>query len=176
MTSTSYIAAKLVADIAVFTPVVGPPNDDDLRNVRIVLLKVCLSISLAGSTPVKVTGLILIDAVYITTLGSNDTSFNEEEDSLAECDFTITAETAPWEQKKKEAIWTSKLENQACIADTKHGCRQFLLHAFDETYYITLCDENTFYEIVTPLQILTHIADAIGGLEVTGGGPEKGCK
>ena len=42
-----------------------------------------------------------------------------------------------------------------------------MLHAFNETYYITLRDKNTFYEMVTPLQILAHIADAIGGLEVT---------
>ena len=42
-----------------------------------------------------------------------------------------------------------------------------MLHAFEETYYVTLRNKNTFYEMVTPLEILAHIADAIGGLEVT---------
>ena len=70
MTPTSDIAAKFATAIAAFTPIVGLPTDDDLCNVRMVLLKICLSIDLAGSTPEKVTGLILVDAVYRTTPGA----------------------------------------------------------------------------------------------------------
>ena len=33
----------------------------------------------------------------------------------------LTVETLPCGQKKKEAAWTSKLENQARIVYTKHG-------------------------------------------------------
>ena len=62
MTSTSDIAAKFAAVIAAFTPIVAPPTND-LRNIRMILLKLCMSIDLAGSTPSKVTGLILVGAV-----------------------------------------------------------------------------------------------------------------
>ena len=34
--------------------------------------------------------------------------------------------------------------------------------------YITLKSEDTFYELVDPLTLFAHIADSIGGLEVTG--------
>ena len=33
--------------------------------------------------------------------------------------------------------------------------------------YITLKSEDTFYELVNPLTLIAHIADSIGGLEVT---------
>ena len=94
-------------------------------------------------------------------------AFDEQETALAEYDPDINETTAVWQQKKLEAVWTSKLEKQARIVGTKHGLRQFLLHAFRETYYIQLRDEHTFYEMVSPLQLLAHIANAISGLKVT---------
>ena len=69
MTSPADIASKFDAAIAAFTPIVGNPTDDDLRNVRQVLLQICLLINLSGSTAVKVTGLILGDIVYLTQQG-----------------------------------------------------------------------------------------------------------
>ena len=138
------IAAKFASAIAAFTPIVGPPTDDDLRNIWMVFLNICLSIDLAGSTPGKVTVLILVDAVYRTTPGSNGVAFDEQENALAEYDPAIDQNTAVWQQRKLEAIWSSKLENRARTVGTKHGLRQFLLHAFEDTYYIQLCDEHRF--------------------------------
>ena len=109
-----------------------------------VLLKICLLIDLSGSTSRKVTGLILVDAVYRTTPGSNGVAFDEQETALADYDPAIDQNTAVWQQKKLEAIWSSKLENRARTVGTKHGLRQFLLHAFEDTYYIQLCNEHTF--------------------------------
>ena len=106
MSSTSDIAAKFAATIAAFTPIVGPPTDDNLRNVPMDLLKLCLSIDLAGSTSDKVNGLILVDAVYKTTPGSNCVSFDEQEAALAEYDPAIDETTTTWKQKKLEAIWS----------------------------------------------------------------------
>ena len=62
-----------------------------------VLLNICLSIDLAGSTPGKVTGLILVDAVYTTTPGSNGAAFDEQETALAEYDPAINETTAVWQ-------------------------------------------------------------------------------
>ena len=104
MTSTYDIAAKFVAAIAAFRTIDGPPDDDNLCNIQVVLLKVCLSVDLVGSTPRKVTGLILVNAVYKTTPGSGVVLFNEQEAALAKYDPSITKETETWEQKKKEAI------------------------------------------------------------------------
>ena len=166
MTSPADIASKFDAAIAAFTPIVGNPTDDDLRNVRQVLLQICLSINLSGSTAGKVTGLILGDIVYLTQQGVTQ-SFVEDQKTLDEYDPSIDEHTASWEQRKLTSLWRSRLENQARIAATKHGCRQLILHAFAEVVYITLKSEDTFYELVDPLTILAHIAASIGGLEVT---------
>ena len=166
MTSPADIATKFDTAIAAFTPIVGNPTDDDLRNVRQVLLQLCLSINLAGSTAGKVTGLILVDGVYRTQQGVT-ASFVEDQNPLDEYDPSINESTAAWQQQKLTSLWRSRLDNQARIAATKHGCRQLILHAFDEVVYVTLKSEETFYELVDPLTILAHIATNIGGLEVT---------
>ena len=49
----------------------------------------------------------------------------------------------------------------------KHGCRLFILHAFEEVHYISLRDEDTYYEMVSLLELLAHFAKEIRGLEVT---------
>ena len=49
----------------------------------------------------------------------------------------------------------------------KHGCRIFILHAFEEVNYISLRDEDTYYKMVSPLELLAHFSEEIGGLEVT---------
>ena len=69
MTSPADIASKFDAAIVLFTPIIGNPTDDDLRNVRQVLQQICLSINLSGSTAAKVTVLILGDNVYLTQQG-----------------------------------------------------------------------------------------------------------
>ena len=49
MASTSNISAKFDAAIAMLALIVKPPKYDDLRNVRKVLLQICLSVQLTGS-------------------------------------------------------------------------------------------------------------------------------
>ena len=166
MTSPADIASKFDAAIAAFTPIVENPTDDDLRNVRQVFLQICLSINLSGSTAGKVTGLILGNIVYLTQQGAT-TLFVEDQRHVDEYDPSIDENTKAWEQRKLPSLWRSRLENQARIAATKHGCRQLILHALDEVVYITLKSEGTFYELVNPLPLLAYIADSIGGLEVT---------
>ena len=166
MTSQGEIAAKFAAAIASATPILGTPTDDDLRTLRIAFLHVCLSISLVGSDVGKVNGLILADAAYQRQPGVMK-AFDPMEDAFAEYDPNIKETTALWEQKKLAAVWTSKVENQGRIEATRHGCRQLILHVIPETTIISLKDEDTFYELVTPLDLLAHIAASIGGLEVT---------
>ena len=41
------------------------------------------------------------------------------------------------------------------------------MHDFEEVHYISLHYEDTYYEIVSALELLAHFAEEIGGLEVT---------
>ena len=94
-------------------------------------------------------------------------SFDEDDTPLDEYDPLVTRETDAWEQRKLQALWNTRLNNQDRIHTTKHGCRIFILHAFEDVHYISLHDKDTYYEMVSPLEILAHFAEEIGGLEVT---------
>ena len=103
MTLPADIASKFDAAMATFTPIVENPTDDDLRNVRQVLLQICLLINLSGSTAGKVTGLILGDIVYLTQQGVS-TSFVEDQSPLDEYDLSIDEHTKQWEQRKLTSL------------------------------------------------------------------------
>ena len=79
----------------------------------------------------------------------------------------VTRETKAWEQQKLQALWNNHLDNQDHIRTTNHGCRLFILHAFEEVHYISLRNEDTYYKMVSLLELLAHIAEEIGSLEVT---------
>ena len=166
MTSSSDIAAKFEAPIKAFTPIVVQLKDNDLQRVRKFLLQTCLSICLAGLKAGKFTGLVLSDAAYKNQPGVT-ISFDEDGTPLNEYNPLVTRETKAWEQRKLQAFWNTRLDNQYRIRNTNHGCRLFILHAFEEVHYISLRDKDTYYKIVSPLDLLAHFAKEIGGLKVT---------
>ena len=120
---------------------------------------------MAGSNSGKVTGLVISDIVYLKTPVVTK-SFVKDEDPLDEYDPKVNEQTKSLEQKKLAILWTSWHEKQAQIAATKHGYRQLILNAFDELYYVIIRNEDTFYKTVSTLALLSHIADAIGGLGI----------
>ena len=161
MTSSSNIAAKFEAAIEAFTPISGQPMNDDLQGVQKVLLQTCLLIRLAGSTAVKVTGLVLPNAAYKNKPGVT-ALFDDDDTPLYKYDPAVTKETKAWEQRKLQALWNTHLDNQVHIRTTKHGCRLFILHTFEEVHYIYLRDKDTYYKMVSPLELLTHFAKKSG--------------
>ena len=166
MTSSSNIAAKFESAIEAFTPIVGHPKDSDLRGVQKFLLQICLSICLSRSKAGKVTGLVLPDAAYKNQPGVM-ILFDKDDTPLDEYDLLVTQETKAREKRNLQALWNTCLDNQERIQTTKHGCRLFILHAFKEVHYISLCNKDTYYKMVSPLEILAHFAEEIRGLEVT---------
>ena len=139
--------------------------DDDLRRVQKSLLKTCLLIRLVGSKTGKVTSLILPNAAHKNQPGVI-ASFDKDDAPLEKYDPLVTRETESWEQQKLQALWKTSLDNQDRIRTTKHGCRLFILHAFEEVHYISLLNEDTYYKMASPLEVLAHFSEEIGGLEV----------
>ena len=45
---------------------------------------------------------------------------------------------------KTQALWNTHINNQYSIRTTKHGCRLFILHTFEEAHYIFLHDKDTY--------------------------------
>ena len=123
-------------------------------------------IRLVGSKSRKITGLVLPDAAYKNQSGVTSL-FDEDNIPLDEYDPSVTRDTNAWEKQKLQALCNPRLNNQDRIRTTKHGCRIFILHAFKEVHCISLRDEDTYYEMVSPLELLAHFAKEIGGLEIT---------
>ena len=166
MTSSSDIYAKFEAAIKAFTPIFGQPTDNDLRGVRKVLLQMCFEIRLSGSKAGKVIDIVLPNAAYKNQPGLT-ASFDEENTPLDEYDPAVTKESEALEQQKLQALWNTCLNNQDRIRTTNHLCRLFVFHAFKEVHYISLRDKDTYYKMVSPLELLAHFSEEIGGLEVT---------
>ena len=137
------ISAKSEAAIKAFKTIFGQPKDDDLRGVKKVLLQTCLLIRLTGSKAGKVTGLVLPDVAYKHQPGLTSL-FDEDDAPLDKYNPVVTKYTKAWEQQKLQALWKNRLENQDCIRTTKHGCRLFILHTFEEVHYISLRNEDTY--------------------------------
>ena len=95
MTSSLDIVAKFGATIKDFTPILGQPNDDDLRGVQKVLLQTCLSICLAGSKAGKVTGLVLPGVAYKNQPGVT-ALFNKDDTPLDEYNPAVARDTKAW--------------------------------------------------------------------------------
>ena len=166
MTSSSDITDKFEVAIKDFIPIFDQPKDDNIRGVQKFLLKTCLSIRLSGSKAGKVPGFVLPDAAYKNQPGVT-ASFDEDDTPLDEYNPLVTRETKAWEQRKLQALWKNHLDNQDRTHTTKHGCCLFILNAFEEVHYISLRDEDTYYKMVSPLKLLAHFSEEIGGLKVT---------
>ena len=113
----------------------------------------------------KFTGLVLSDAAYKKQPGVT-ASFDKDGTPLDKYDPSLTRETEAWEQRNLHALWNTHLDNQDPIRTTKHGYHLFILHAFEGVHYISPSDKDTYYEMVSPLELLAHFSKEIGGLEV----------
>ena len=85
--------------------------------------------------------------------------FDEDDTPLDEYDPSVTRETEAWEQQKLQALCNTRLDNQDRIRTTKHGCHIFILNTFKEVHYISLHDKDTYYEMVSPLELPAHFAE-----------------
>ena len=143
MTSSSNISAKFKAAIEAFTPTVGQRKDDDLRRIHKFLLQKCLSICLTGSKAGKVTGLVLTDAAYKNQPGVA-ILFDKDDTPLDKYNPLVSRETEAWDQRKLQAIWNTRLDNQDRIRTTKHGCCLFILNDFEKVHSISLRNKDTY--------------------------------
>ena len=89
-------------------------------------------------------------------------SFDEYNTPLYKYDPLVTQDTDVWEQQNLQALWNTRLDNQDRIRTTNHRYLLFILHAFEEVHYIYVRAEDTYYKIVSPLELLAHFAEEIG--------------
>ena len=62
-------------------------------------------------------------------------------------------------KRKLQSLWNTRIDNQDHIRTTKYGCRIFILHDFEEVHYISLRDEDTYYKMVSPLELLVYFSE-----------------
>ena len=85
-------------------------------------------------------------------------SFDEDDTPLDEYNPPVTKSTKALEQQKLQALWNTRLDNQDRIRTTNHICCLFILHASEDLHYISLRNEDTYYKMVSPLELLAHFA------------------
>ena len=164
MSSVQEVTTLFAAASASFAPIIGPPTDDDIMHLREALLGVLFSIQLVGEAAGCPSGVILDDAAYLRTTGSEDI-FDPMREPLAVFNPAVGSSTKGALLDKKTAVWQAKHDNKARINACDRGARDLILKAVEDTWVRELRSPDTYYARVPPRDLLLHLSDRSGGLE-----------
>ena len=148
MSTSSEIISLFKTACESYSPIVGPPTDDDMVRLCKAILTILYSISL-GADAVFPSGFILTDAVYKRSLASS-VGFDSMIGAFKYCDSDIADDATDGVRKKRERKWTATLATQQLIRACKRGCRYFILNVFEDTWVRRLRDPNCFCTRVAP--------------------------
>lgn len=157
------ITALFTAAHAHFTPIVGNPSDDDLTNMREILMPLLLGIPYDETGPHpqhNLIGLIEATATYTNDWGA---AFPIPARPAA-YDPTIAADATPVVRARMEAAHTLRLHDYASHEAAERGVAKFIRDAVDELWYKDLKCHRSFYNNVTAKQLMDHLDANCGGL------------
>ena len=148
MSTSSYIISLFKTVWERYSPIVGPPTDDDMVRLCEAILTILHSISLgadAGCPP----RLILSDVAYKRPLVTN-VGFDSMSSAFKSYDPDISNDATDGVRKKREREWTATLATQELIRACERGCRSFILNVVEDTWVRCLRDPDCFYTLVAP--------------------------
>jgi len=157
------ITALFAAASANFTPIAGNPSDDDLTDMREILMPLLLSIPYDETGPDprhNLIGLIESTATYTNDWGE---AFPIP-DRPASYDPAIAADATPVIRARMEAAHTLRLQDYASHEAAERGAAKFIRDAVDELWYKDLKHHRSFYNSVTAKQLIEHLDANCGGL------------
>ena len=157
------ITALFTAASANFTPIAGNPSDDDLTDMREILMPLLLSIPYDETGPDprhNLIGLIESTATYINDWGE---AFPIP-DRPASYDPAIAADATPVVCARMEAAHTLILQDYASHEAAERGAAKFIRDAVDELWYKDLKHHRSLYNSVTAKQLIEHLDANCGGL------------
>lgn len=157
------ITALFTAASANFTPIAGNPSDDDLTDMREILLPILLSIPYDETGPHprhNLVGLIEATGTYTNDWGA---AFPIPARPAA-YDPAIAADATPVVRARMEAAHTLRLQDYSAHEAAERGTAKFIRDAVDELWYKDLKHHRSFYTNVSAKQLFDHLDANCGGL------------
>ena len=115
---------------AAFAPVVGAPNDDDVKRLNEAFTNTLQSIDVPGGA-VDLSYILLSDDNHKAKRG--DRTFERMESPLKLYDNSIAANATNAVRAKAERLWTAKIEIHRLIKTVEHAGRTLLVAVIEET-------------------------------------------
>ena len=135
--TTPEVAKYLFAeDQAAFTPVVGAPNDDNVKCLNEAFINALQSIDIPSSA-VDLSDILLTDEDHKANHRGNLT-FERMEVPLQAYDDSIATDTNNAVRAKAERLWTAKIELQRLIKTFERTGRAFLVAVVEYTWILPL--------------------------------------
>ena len=165
-TTTPEDAKDIFAEAqAACTPVVGAPNDDNVKRLNEAFINALQSIDVPGGA-VDLSGILLSDEDHKAKHGG-DKTFKRMEVPLQAYNYSIAADANNAVQAKPERLWTAKIEFQRLIKTVERAGRAFLVAVVKDTWLPPLKEESTFYNKAPLLDFFVHLNGGSGTLEAT---------
>ena len=121
---------------AAFTPVVGAPNDDDIKRLNEAFINALQSIDFPDGA-VDLSDILLSEEDHKAKHGGNKT-FERMEVPLQAYDDSIAADANNAVRAKAERLWTAKIELQRLIKTVKRAGRALLVPVAEDTWFLPL--------------------------------------
>ena len=129
-----------------FTPVVGAPNDDDVKRLNKAFINVLQSIDVPGGV-VDLSHILITDEEH-KAKHSDGLTFKQMEVPLPDYNNSIASDANNAVRAKAKRLWMAKIELQRLIKTVERAGRAFLVAAVEDTWLLPLKEESTFYNKV----------------------------
>ena len=116
---------------AAFTPIVGAPNDNDVKRITEAFINALHSINVPGGA-INLSDLLLSDTDHEAKHGVGLT-FERMAIPLPAYDDSIAADATNVVRVKAKRLWTAKIEIQRLIKTVERAGRAFLVAVVEDT-------------------------------------------
>ena len=142
--TTPKVAKELFKEAqSAFTPIVGAPNDDNVKRLTKAFLNALQSIDVPGGA-IDLSNLILSDSDHEDRHGVGST-FEQMAVPLLAYDYSIVSGATNAVRAKAERLWTAKIGLQTLIKTVERAGSAFLVAVVKDTWLPPLKEETNFY-------------------------------
>ena len=135
--TTPEVAKDLFKEVqAAFPPIVGAPNEDDVKRLTEAFINVLQSIDAPGGA-IELSDLLLSDAEHETKHGDGKT-FERMAIPLSPYNDSIASDATNAVRAKAERLWTAKIGLQTLIKTVERSGRVFLIAVVEDTWLLPL--------------------------------------
>ena len=164
--TTPKVAKDLFKEVqAAFAPIVGAPNDDDVKHLTKAFIKALQPIDVPGGA-IDLSNPLLSDAEHEDKQGAGST-FELMDTPLPAYEDIIASNATNTVRAKAERLWTAKIGLQTLIKTVERARCAFLIAAVKDTWLLPLKEETTFYNKLPLRDFFMPLKVSSGGLEAT---------